>query len=86
MRQLWVGPAQSSDLVAVAAIYDHWLRTSTAMFGVPEPPLSWWQAKLDSTDAGDHFLAVRDNDRVLGFAYSGSFGTCPGLHRGRHVG
>jgi len=77
MSELWVGPAQSSDLVAVAAIYDHWPRTSTATFDVMQPPLSWWQAKLDSTDAGDHFLVVRDDDAVLGFAYSGAFRTRP---------
>jgi hypothetical protein len=53
MSEPWVGPAPSSDLVAVAAINDHWLGTRTATFDVMEPPLSWRQAKLDSTDAGD---------------------------------
>ena len=77
MSELWVGPAQSSDLVTVAAIYHHWLRTSTATFDVMQPPLSWRQAKLDSTAAGDHFLVVRDDDAVLGFAYSGAFRTRP---------
>ena len=77
MSELWVGPAQSSDLVAVAAVYDHWLRTSTATFDVMQPRLSWWQAKLDSTAAGDHFLVVRDDDAVLGFANCGAFRTRP---------
>ena len=71
---------QSSDLFAVAAIYTHSVRTSTATFDVREPPLSSWQAKLDSTAVGDHFLVAhsrmaRDDDTMLGYAYSGTFRT-----------
>jgi L-amino acid N-acyltransferase YncA len=46
--QLRVRPAVASDLVAVAAIYAHEVHTSTATFDLREPPLSWWQAKLDT--------------------------------------
>ncbi len=56
MSQLRVRPAEPSDLAAVAAIYAHYVRTSTATFDVQEPPLSSWQARLDSTTVGDHFL------------------------------
>jgi phosphinothricin acetyltransferase len=49
------------------------------------PPLSYWQAKLDSTSPGDHFLvacgvvAGDDDrvDRVVGYAYSGSYRSRP---------
>jgi len=58
MSQIAVRPAQSCDLVAVAEIYAHCVRTGTATFDVEEPPLSFWQAKLDSTVVGDHFLVA----------------------------
>jgi phosphinothricin acetyltransferase len=58
MSQIEVRPAQSRDLVAVAAIYAHCVRTGTATFDVEEPPLSFWQAKLNSTAVGDHFLVA----------------------------
>jgi L-amino acid N-acyltransferase YncA len=73
MSQLKVRPAGSPDLAEVAAIYAYSVRTSTATFDVSEPPLSCWQAKLESTAMGDHFLVAHDDDRVLGYAYSASF-------------
>jgi len=39
MSLLWVRPAQSSDLVVIAAIYGHWLPMGTSTFDVVEPPL-----------------------------------------------
>jgi L-amino acid N-acyltransferase YncA len=53
-----VRPAQAADLAEIAAIYAHAVRTSTATFDVDEPPLSFWQAKLDSQAQGDHFLVA----------------------------
>lgn len=78
MTQIRVRPAESSDIPAVAAIYAHAVLTSTATFDVREPPLSAWQAKLDSTDVGDHFLVADDptaeeHNALLGYAYSGAF-------------
>jgi len=58
MNQAAVRPATSADLDAVAAIYSHCVRTSTATFDIDVPPLSTWQAKLDSTAVGDHFLVA----------------------------
>jgi L-amino acid N-acyltransferase YncA len=52
MSPLWIRPAISADLPAVGAIYAHAVHTSTATFDVAEPPLSSWQAKLDSTGLG----------------------------------
>jgi phosphinothricin acetyltransferase len=90
MNQLRVRPARSSDLPAVAAIYAHAVHTSTATFDVEEPPLSHWQAKLDSLAVGDHFLvahrlAPRDDEPVLGYAYSGAFRSRPAYSRTRET-
>ena len=80
-----VRPAQSADLVAVAAIYAISVSTSVATFDVEEPPLSYWQAKLDSTATGDHFLVVSEAGEVLGFAYSGTFRPRPAYGRTRET-
>lgn len=85
-----IRPAGPADLVAVAAIYAHFVRTSTATFDDEEPPLSYWQAKLDSTAGGDHFLVAHslvacNDDEVLGFAYSGSYRPRPAYRRTRET-
>jgi L-amino acid N-acyltransferase YncA len=85
-----VRPAEPADLVAVAAIYAHFVRTSTATFDDEEPPLSHWKAKLDSTAEGDHFLVAHslvacDDNEVLGYAYSGSFRPRPAYRRTREA-
>jgi L-amino acid N-acyltransferase YncA len=77
--------AEPADLIAVAAIYGHSVRTSTATFDVENPPLSHWQAKLDSTAVGDHFLVACEDDEVLGFAYSGAFRSRPAYGRTRET-
>ena len=51
-----IRPAEPADLAGVAAIYAHFVGTSTATFDVEEPAPSYWQAKLDSTAVGDRFL------------------------------
>ncbi len=74
IAQLRIRPAESRDLPAVAAIYAHSVHHSTATFDVQEPPLSSWQAKLDSTAVGDHFLVAENHQHtVLGYAYSAPF-------------
>jgi phosphinothricin acetyltransferase len=70
MSRIAVRPAQSGDLVAVAAIYAHCVRTGTATFDIEEPPLSFWQAKLDSTAMGDHFLVAHSPVAHSPFAHS----------------
>ena len=93
MSPVSVRPAGPADLGAVAAIYAHSVRTSTATFDDQEPPLSYWQAKLGSTSPGDHFLVacglvtpslvagdddrIDRVDRVLGYACSGSYRARP---------
>jgi len=77
--------AEAADLVAVAEIYDHSVRTSVATFDVEEPPPAYWQAKLDSTSVGDHLVVACDHDKVLGFAYSGAFRPRPAYGRTRET-
>jgi L-amino acid N-acyltransferase YncA len=85
MNKVTVRPAEPADLVAVAAIYAVSVRTSVATFDVEEPPISYWQAKLDSTAVGDHFLVGGADNEVLGFAYSGSFRPRPAYGRTRET-
>jgi L-amino acid N-acyltransferase YncA len=80
-----VRPAEPADLVAVAAIYAHSVQTSVATFDLEEPPLSSWQAKLDSTAVGDHFLVACDDNVVVGFAYSAAFRPRPAYDRTRET-
>jgi len=83
MSRPTVRPARPADLAAVAAIYAHSVRTSAATFDLDEPPLSHWQAKLNSAVMGDHFLVASDDDGVHGFAYSGAFRSRPAYDRTR---
>jgi L-amino acid N-acyltransferase YncA len=85
MSKVTVRPAEPADLVAVAAIYAVSVRTSVATFDVEEPPISYWQAKLDSTAVGDHFLVGGADNEVLGFVYSGSFRPRPAYGRTRET-
>lgn len=85
MSQPTIRTAEAADLVAVADIYAQSVRTSVATFDVEEPPPAYWQAKLDSTSVGDHFLVACDRDEVLGFAYSGPFRPRPAYGRTRET-
>jgi len=85
MSQITVRPAEPADLAGVSAIYTHSVRTSVATFDVEEPPVSYWQSKLESTAVGDHFLVARVDDEVVGFAYSGSFRPRPAYSRTRET-
>lgn len=84
MSRPTVRRAEPADLARVAAIYAHFVRTSAATFDVEEPAPSYWQAKLDSTTVGDHFLVACD-DEVVAFAYSGSFRPRPAYDRTRET-
>ena len=85
MSKITVRPAESADLVAVAAIYAEAVHTGVATFDIEEPPHAYWQAKVDSTGVGDHFLVARDENTVLGFAYSGVFRSRPAYGRTREA-
>jgi L-amino acid N-acyltransferase YncA len=80
-----VRPAEPADLAGVAAIYAYFVRTSTATFDIEEPAPTYWQAKLDSTAVGDHFLVACDDNEVVAFAYSASFRPRPAYYRTREM-
>ena len=80
-----VRPATDADLDAVAAIYDHEVRTGYATFATEPPPRSVWEDKLASTHPGDHFLVAEVDGAVVGFAYSGPFRDRGAYDRTREV-
>jgi phosphinothricin acetyltransferase len=72
-----VRPATEADLPAIAAIYDHEVLHGIATFATEPPGLGYWRERLTSDVAGDHLLVAeldeRDGERVVGYAYSGSY-------------
>lgn len=69
-----IRPAAASDLPAIAAIYDHYVDTSTVTFDEEHRPLDAWRAALARLDGlGLPFLVLTDRvegGEVLGFAYA----------------
>jgi phosphinothricin acetyltransferase len=55
--------AAQADLPAVKAIYDRYVRSSTATFDTVPPPLSSWEEKADC-------MYVACDPEVVGFAYA----------------
>ncbi len=69
-----IRPATTADLIGIARIYDEAVRTSIATFDLEPPPPGYWEARLASTEPGDHLLAaITDADEVLGYAYSSAY-------------
>ncbi|HEY6934500.1 MAG TPA: GNAT family N-acetyltransferase [Marmoricola sp.] len=66
--------ATEQDLPAIAAIYSHAVETSHATFDLEPPDTDYWRARLDGQHPGDHLLvAVDDDERPVGYAYSWSY-------------
>lgn len=66
--------AEQRDLAVISAIYEHAVEHSTATFDLEAPDLDYWRARLDGQSPGDHLLvAVDEEDRVVGYAYSWSY-------------
>ena len=78
-------PASAADLPAIAAIYDDQVRTAISTFDLEPPPLSSWEAKLASTEPGDHLLVATVDDTVVGYAYSSTYCPRPAYSRTREV-
>jgi phosphinothricin acetyltransferase len=71
-----IRPATRRDLPAVAAIYDHEVRTDVSTFDLEPPPPEVWEARLASTVPGDHLLVAESaTEGVLGYAYSAPYRT-----------
>ena len=65
--------AVAGDLPAVAAVYDREVRAGVSTFGLEPRPLSVWEERLASTDAGDHFLVAEDHGEVAGYATASEY-------------
>lgn len=80
-----VRPATATDLPSVASVYDHQVLTGVATFDTVPPPLSSWEARLASTEVGDHLLVVEDEGAVLGYACSTTYRPRPAYARTRET-
>jgi L-amino acid N-acyltransferase YncA len=81
-----VRDADPADLPRIAAIYDEQVRTAIATFDLEPRPMSYWESRLASTEAGDHLLvATASSGDVLGYAYSSSYRPRPAYARTREV-
>ena len=68
-----IRPATERDLPAVAAIYGHEVQTGVATFDLEPRPLAVWEARLASTEPGDHLLVADADGEVRGYAYSSAY-------------
>lgn len=80
-----VRSATTADLPAIGRIYGHAVRSSVATFDLVEPPPSYWQAKLSSSEPGDHVIVIEDAGEVAGYAYSTAFRPRPAYARTRET-
>ncbi len=78
--------AISADLPRIAAIYDEQVRTAISTFDTDPRPMSYWEARLTSTEPGDHLLvASLPDESVVGYAYSSAYRPRPAYRRTREV-
>ncbi|MBO0846329.1 MAG: N-acetyltransferase [Nocardioides sp.] len=80
-----VRTATAADLAGAAAIYDAEVRGGISTFDLEPPPESYWQHRLDSTEAGDHFLVADHGGEVVGFAYAAPYRPRPGYRLTRET-
>lgn len=71
---LTVREAQPSDIPAIAAIYRHWVETSTASFELAAPDEAEMQRRFDAVRAGGYpYLVAEAGGTVAGYAYAGAY-------------
>ena len=81
-----VRDADPADLPRIAAIYDEQVRTAISTFALEPEPMSYWEARLDSTAPGDHLLVAADGSgTVVGYTFSSSYRPRVGYARTREV-
>jgi phosphinothricin acetyltransferase len=85
VSDLAVRPAVGADLAAVGAIYDHEVLTSVATFDLDPRPSAYWEARLASTEVGDHLLVAEVDGALLGYASSSAFRPRPAYARTRET-
>jgi phosphinothricin acetyltransferase len=85
MEPVKVRDADPADLPRIAAIYDEQVHAAISTFD-PEPrPMSYGDARLASTEPGDHVLVADSGSGVVGYAYSSSYRPRPAYARTREV-
>ncbi|WP_185996287.1 GNAT family N-acetyltransferase [Nocardioides campestrisoli] len=78
--------ATESDLAVISDIYTHAVEHSRSTFDLEPPDLDYWRARLDGQHPGDHLLvAVDEDDRAVGYAYSWSFRPRPAYETTRET-
>lgn len=87
-----VRPAVPGDLQAIKAIYDHQVAHGIATFDLTAPPIDYWEARLASTEPGDHLLVAEApggeagaESTVAGYAYSSAYRPRPAYHLTRET-
>ena len=85
MDTVLVRDADPADLPRIAAIYDEQVRTAISTFDLEPRPMAYWEARLTSTEAGDHLLVADAASAVVGYAYSSSYRPRPAYDRTREV-
>ena len=86
MDGVTVRSADPADLPRIAAIYDEQVRTAVSTFDVTSPGIPYWEARLASTEPGDHLLvATSGSGDVVGYAYSSADRPRPAYARTREV-
>jgi len=74
-----VRACRESDLEAVAAIYSHYVLSSTVTFELESPGLDYWRDRWrELTEAGLPFLVAELDGRVVGYAYCSCWRPRPG--------
>lgn len=77
--------ATADDIPAIRAIYGAAVRGSVATFDTADPPDSYWQHKVASTEPGHHVVVVEDAGAIVGFAFAGAFRPRPAYSHTRET-
>jgi len=85
MDPVTVRRADPADLPRIAAIYDEQVLTAVSTFDLEPAPLTYWEARLASTETGDHLLVADLDGEVLGYAYSSSYRPRPAYAQTRET-
>ncbi|HEX5086759.1 MAG TPA: GNAT family N-acetyltransferase [Nocardioides sp.] len=85
MDPVTVRDAVPADLPRIAAIYDDQVRTAISTFDLSSPGTAYWEARLASSEPGDHLLVAAPGPEVVGYAYSSSYRPRPAYARTREV-
>jgi len=80
-----VRAATPGDVPAISAIYGHSVQHTVATFDTADPPESYWQDKVASTEPGHHVIVVEEDGVVAGFAFAGSFRPRPAYSHTRET-